>query len=233
MIKGFIRMQKKIYLAIALIIIIAISAIGVFAFQMLSKPTNYLPGLEVGDVFTYSMKGYSDSMEENATTPENFYGVNMTDYYRVTITAVADPIINFTTSWRFTNGTQISNVGSINIDNGQNTEFWAIYPANLTLGSLVRPTNPNGGIVNETDTATYSSGVRNRNIINAEGEFVNLDDPTYSTMYYDSTITYFDEITGMLVKLNNVKIYNNPETYNPSLFLRVVWTLEETNVWEV
>ncbi len=39
-------MQKKIYLAIALIIIIAISAIGVLAFRMLSKPTNYLPGFD-------------------------------------------------------------------------------------------------------------------------------------------------------------------------------------------
>jgi hypothetical protein len=227
------KSSKKIYLALALIVIIAVAAIGVFAFQTFSKPVTFLPGVKVNDVFTYSMKGYADLMDENASIPENFYGVNMTDYYRVTITAVAAPIVNFTTVWRFTNGTQISNVGSVNIENGDNAEFWAIYPANLTLGSPVRPSEPSGAIVNETDTKTYASGVRDRNIMSVEGEFTDLDDPTYSTMYYDSTVVYFDKTTGMLVDLTNVKIYNNPVTFTPSLFLRVVWALEDTNVWQV
>jgi hypothetical protein len=222
-------MQKKIYAAIALMVIILGAAIAVFAFQTFSTPKKeYAPGVNVGYTFTYSMKGYADLLDENASIPKNFYEVNLTDYYRVTITAVSDPIVNFTTTWRFTNGTQISNVGSVNIENGDSTEFWALYAANLTKGSLVRPLGTDGTIVNDTDTITYASGDRVRNMMQVEGQFTDVDDPTYSKMYMDYTVVYFDKITGMLDELRNTKIYNDPY-----ILSRVVWKLEDTNAWQV
>ncbi len=225
------KISNKVYAAIALMIIILGAAIAVFAYQnFFSTPKKeYSPGINVGDTFTYSIKGYSELLDENSSTPEKFYDFNKTDYYRVTITAVSDPIVNFTTSWRFSNGTQISGAHYINVETGDNDEeFWAIYAANLTVGSLVRPTGIDGAIVNSTDIESFASGDREYNLMQLQSQFTNLDDPTYSTMYMDYIYVHFDTKTGMLIELSEIKIYNDP-----SLILRLVWKLVDTNVWTV
>jgi hypothetical protein len=108
------------------------------------------------------------------------------------------------------------------------TNFWAIYPSNLTLYSLVRPSGTDGMIVNETETRTYNYGPRTTNVMSVQNEFVNNNDPTLSTSFNDYLYVHFDRITGMLVELKEIKIYSDPQ-----IILTVDWQLQYTNVWSV
>lgn len=221
-------MPNKLYLAIIILIILIASGIAaIFAFQTPpSQAQTVKSGLKPGDTFTYSMKGISELGDPNATTPENFLEVNMTDYYRVTITSVSNPIVSFNTTWRFTNGTQIDRTGKVNIETGADSEeFWAIYAANLTINAPVRPAFLNGAIVNETETRTYKDGNRQTNVLQMQGEFYDSSDPTYTRTYSDFMYVHFDSQIGMLVELKDIKIYTDPQ-----IILTVEWKLVDSNV---
>ncbi len=222
-------MRKKIYIsAIILIVIIAVSVAAVIAFQP-SPAQTVKSGLKAGDTFTYSMKGMSEIGGPNVTTPENFLEINMTDYYRITITSVDNPVVSFNVTWRFTNGTQINKTCQVNVDTGVNSlEFWAIYAANLTVGKPVRPAFPNGAIVNETESRAYRDGNRTANVLQMQGQFYDSSDLTYSRTYLDYTYVHFDSITGMLVELKDRKIYSDPQ-----IILTIEWKLVDSNVWAV
>ena len=224
-------MTRKLFLAIiVLVIICVVSVAAIFAIQSPSEPPKTaVPGLKEGNVFTYSMKGYSSTGDPNVTTPENFLQVNMTEYYRVTITSVSGPEVAFNTTWRFTNGTQIERPGKVNIATGiDSQEFWAIYAANLTDKDLVRPSTPNGITVNESETRTYKDGDRQTNIIKMQNEFIDSSDLTYSRTYTDYMYVHFDRQTGMLVELRDMKIYTDPQ-----IILTVEWKLVDSNVWNI
>jgi hypothetical protein len=98
-------MRKKLYISIFILIVLVVAIVAaVFAFQPAPAETiQAKSGLKVGDTFTYSMTGISELGDPNATTPPNFYDVNMTDYYKVTITAVEDQrfhsILNGALKW--------------------------------------------------------------------------------------------------------------------------------------
>jgi hypothetical protein len=222
-------MPKKIYISIFILIILVVASLAAFfAFQTPpSQAQTVASGLKPGDTFTYSMKGISSIGESNATTPENFLEVNMTDYYRVTITTVSNPIVSFNTTWRFTNGTQIDRTGQVNIETGADSqEFWAIYAANLTAKAPVRQAFPNGAIVNETETRTYKDDSRQTNILQMQGQFYDSNNPTRT--YSDFMYVHFDSQTGILVELKDMKIYSDPQ-----IILTFEWKLVDSNVWTI
>lgn len=223
-------MTSKLIIAILVVVIISIiTAAAIFATQTSPEPMRVESGLKAGDIFTFSIKGYSSLGDPNATTPENFLQVNMTDYYRVTITSVSDQEVAFNTTWLFTNGTQIDKPGRVNIATGKDSqEFWAIYAANITKNDLVRPFGSDGAKVNRTEPRTYKDGSRETNLLSIQTQFYDANDPTYTKTYQDYTYVYFDKQTGMLVELINMKIYIDPQ-----IILTVEWKLEDSNVWAV
>ncbi len=224
-------MRKKLYISIFILIVLVVAIIAaVFAFQPAPAETiQAKSGLKAGDTFTYSMTGISELGDPNATTPPNFYDVNMTDYYKVTITAVEDPKVSFDTQWRFKNGTQLDYPGYVNIETGDNDDiFWAIYAANLTVGKPARPAAPNKCTVNMTDYVDYKDGNRTTNKLQIQGQFYDPTDPTFTKSYLDYTNVHFDRETGMLVELRNRKIYTDP-----AIILTVEWKLVDSNVWAI
>ncbi len=223
-------MPKKLYLTIILLIIVAVATVAaVIALQPHEPQTQAdLSSLKPGDYFTYSITGVAELIDPNATVPQNFLEVNMTDYYKVTITDVNSTVVSFDTTWRFTNGTQFDNSGYVNLNNGTSKEFWAIYAANLTTGKPVRPAVPDGAVVNETETRTYKDGTRQTNILSMQGTFYDTSDLTYSRAYMDYSDVHFDSQTGMLVELSDRKIYNDPQ-----LILTVDYNLVDSNVLQV
>jgi|WetSurMetagenome_2_1015567.scaffolds.fasta_scaffold04485_9 hypothetical protein len=225
-------MPKKLYLVIAVaIIIVTIIAAAFLSSQNSTNPptAKAVSGLAPGDTFTYNIKGIADVIDENGTIPESFSELNKTDIYQVTITAVNGGQVSYNTTWRFVNGTERNTQGSGDILTGiSDQNFWAIYPSNLTLNSLVRPLGTDGMIVNQTETSTYSYGPRTTNVMSVQNQFVNTDDPTLSKTFDDYLYVHFDKITGMLVELKEIKYYNDPQ-----IVLTVDWQLQSTNVWSV
>jgi hypothetical protein len=224
-------MAKKLYLIIGVaIIIVAIIAAAFLSSQnSTSPPIKVVSSLVPGDTFTYSINGYADIIEGNGTIPASFSELNKTDSYQLTITSVNGGQISYNTTWRFVNGTERNAQASVDIlTHIDDSNFWAIYPSNLTLNSFVRPLGNDGTIVNQTETTTYNCGPRTTNIMSLTNQFVNTDDPTFSTTFDDYLYVHFDKITGMLVELKEIKVYSDPQ-----IVLTVDWQLQYTSVWSI
>ena len=119
-------MRKKLYISIFILIVLVVATLAaVFAFQPAptTETNTAKSGLKVGDHFTYSMTGVSELGGPNVTTPANFYDVNMTDYYKVTITAVENPVVSFDVEWLFKNGTQTRSIRSSEHRNGHQSRI--------------------------------------------------------------------------------------------------------------
>ncbi len=225
------RSRKNLYLAIILIVILAVSVAAVVYATQFSKPAAAKVGVHVGNIFTYKLTGESVLGSVDAVTPAYLSEYNDTDYYQITITAVIGTNVSFNTIWRFTNGTEITSPQTLDISSGpprDSTGFWAIYPSNLKVSDLLRPTGFDGQIVNATNTQAYGSISRQTNFWQIESQFRDSNDPTGNTMQDNYIGVYFDQQTGMLINLENVQRYNNPQ-YN----IIITWQLSSSNVWAV
>lgn len=214
---------------ITIVIGLVALSLGLWAIVAFQTPasSSALPGVAMGNVFTYSIKGYAVLTSENASIPERFYELNMTDYYRVTITNVTGPEVHFNTTWHLVNGTEIENIGYVNVFTGADNQiFWAIYPANLTVNHYVSPGGSDEAIVNETETRTYASGMRETNIMTLQNQFLDTTNPNRTVNDY--LYVHFDKATGMLVELRDMRLYSDPE-----VILTTEQVLVSTNVWAV
>ena len=225
------RSSNKLYFAIILIVILAVSVAAVVYATQFNKPATAKVGVHVGDTFTYKLTGESVLGSVDAVTPAYLSEYNDTDYYQITITAIVSTNVSFNTIWRFTNGTEITSPQILDIASGNSSDkngFWAIYPSNLKVSDLLRPTGYDEQIVNETTTTTYGAISRQTNFWQIESQFTDPSDPTGNTMRDDYTGIYFDQQTGVLTNLENVQRYNNPQ-YN----IIIIWQLTSSSVWAV
>jgi len=223
------KSHTKRYLAIILAIIL-IGAVAAAAYVVLSAP-QVTVGVQVGDTFTYSIKGIVQLTGLEATPSPGFEQYNQTDYYKVVVTNVNGTSVTLDTTWRFLNGTEINKQQTIDIANGNKTDeygFWALYPANLKTGDLLRPKGYDGKTVNNTYSAVWSSGNRTSNFWFINGQFQDTNDPTGSTLMYDYLYIYFDQKTGMMTGMQNYRYYNNPERSE-----NTIYTLTNSSVWQV
>ncbi len=222
------KSHTKAYLAVILAVILIVAAGGA-AWAVLSAPKPPAVGVKEGDTFTYSIKGTVELVAENAVPTEGFENYNQTDYFKVTITDVTGTNVTTRSVWRFLNGTEITYDENFDVAIGKDRlVFWAIYPAGLNIGDLLRPNAFDGRTVNNTYTEPYSSGDRVTDFWFINNPFQDMHDVTGATLMYNYMNIYFDQQTGMLVKLENFIAYNNPERYE-----KIVWTLVDTNVWDV
>ncbi|MCW4001397.1 MAG: hypothetical protein NWE93_14285 [Candidatus Bathyarchaeota archaeon] len=219
--------HKKLYLAIALIVILVAASAAAVYFATLPKPIKV--GVKAGDTFTYHIQGIS-VLGVNVTNPDtDFARYNNTEYFRVTVTSVKNNTVGLATEWKFKNGTVVNDNQEINVASGEKSNeygYWAVYPSNLAVGDLLRPQGFDGKTVNATDTSTYSSGTRQKNYFYVEGEFSDMTDETQSTYRYDYVGVNFDQETGMMVTMQNWQEYNNPQ-YR----LVILYTLTNTTAW--
>ncbi len=225
--------STKLYLAIVLLIIIALAAFAVIYATYTPPIKAAVPGVHAGDTFSYSLQGVS-ILGLDAVEPGWLAQYNDTDFYKVTITDVNGSVVSLNSAWKFKNGTEITYPQTIDLSTGnetnRNTGFWVIYATNLNVNDRIRPGagQSDTTIVNGTDTKTYANSTRQRNIFTLQNEFFNTNDPTYSTYRNDVTSIYFDKQTGMLDTLTNVQQYNNPQ-----MNIIITWRLLNTSVWQV
>jgi hypothetical protein len=227
-------MVKKLYITILIAVILCVIASAAI---LLNQPfsnqppaTTVVAGVAVGGTFTYDIKGLARVIDSNATIPENFFQLNMTKWYRVTITHVTNAEVSFNTTWRFSNGTEIEKTGKVNIETGKDNslDFWAIYASGLNAGEFARPFGTDRLAINATEERTYNDGERETNRVSLENQFYDADDPTLSRTYDDYLSIYFDKQTGMLVELVDVKLYSSPQ-----IILTLQWKIIESNVWNI
>ncbi len=230
----FLMTKKSHY--ITGILIVALCVIGFTALLLYQPYTSQNPsetvvaGVVAGDVFTYNIRAYATLIDANATVPEDFYELNMTEWYRVTITQVNDTEVSFSSKWRFSNGTEIDAIGKVNIKTGvgNSQDFWAIYASGLEVGDAARPFGFNRQVINATETRTYKSDERETNVIREENTFYETNDPTGNSTCESYRSIYFDKQTGMLVEFVNSDFYSSPQ-----LLLVLKWEIADTNVWAV
>ena len=222
--------SKKLYFAIVLIVIIAVSTGAViYVTQFSNAPIKV--GVHVGDTFTYKLTGVSNLTSPDAVTPDGFSIYNNTKDYTVTVTGISGTKVTLNTVWELLNGTQLVSPQTIDISNGNRTDasgFWALYPSNLNKNDLISPKGFDKQIVNDTQPQSYAASTRLRNFWRIAEAFQDSRDPTGNTMRVEYDYVYFDRQTGMLAQLVNQQFYNNP-AYD----LTVTWQLVSSNVWNV
>ena len=224
--------SKKIYIAIFLLVVLVVAAFALIYYtQEAASVINVVPGVHVGDTFSYSLQGICQLIGLDAVQPPGFSEYNATDQYKITITAVNGTSVSLDSEWKFTNGTIISDTQTIDLSNGAQTNqngFWAIYSSNLNQNNPLRPKGYDRLIVNSTDTKQYADSARVRNFWSIDNSFFDTTDPTQSTWRLEHTSVYFDKQTGMLDTLTDIQEYNNPQ-----MRLVVIWKLASTSVWSV
>ena len=222
------RSRKLIHLAIAVIVIVIVAFV-IYTSLGSQGETGVVPGVRVGDEFTYSINGFFSSNDPNATAPEGFMELNMTEWFKVLVTDVSDQDVTVSTTWRFTNGTELNATSSINVDTGipyPTNGFYPIYAANLKANDYIRPHGPDRSTINETSNRQYASSTRQTNRRTISIPAYDENDP--SRTWIETPTIYFDKQTGMLVELRDVNVYTNPQ-----MTLTVLWKLMDTNVWKV
>jgi len=222
------KRSRVVFLLIIVLVIIIILAVIILA-NLGTQSAQMVAGVKEGDVFTYALEGLWESNDPNATISDNLLQLNMTEWFRVTITNVSNPEISIHTVWRFKNGTEIEANGKVDIETGISSGgFWAIYAANLRANDYARPNGPDRSTINETSTKEYASGTRETNLRSLVLRYYDANDPTYSTTWTEYMNTHFDRQTGILVELRDISVYTNPE-----MTITLVWTIKDTNVWTI
>jgi len=224
--------NKRLIVAIVLVAILAVAAAAiVLTYQKSpSSPSkSKLVGVQVGDTFTYSIKGDCSNPVPSTDYP-GFYQLNETQYYKVTVTGIEGSSVTLKTDWVFINGTDIQQQQTIDLTNGMMTDqngFWGLYPAHLKTYDLIYPVN-NTVPINATTTLPYNSGNRESAYYHVSTTQYYSKDPTQSTQrtLYDEV--WIDQQTGMLTIFHEIQEYNNPQ-----LELEVIYALTSTNVWNV
>jgi hypothetical protein len=224
------RSRKILFIAITIILVVVI--ILAFVIFLGSQPVQIVPGVKEGDEFIYDVMGFWNSNDPNATLPEAFLQLNMTEWYQITVTGVSDAEVSINTTWRFNNGTELKGTGTVNVETGiyYPTEgFWAIYAANLKADDRLRPLGPDQSTINETTTRNYGAGsTRETNRVSLVLQYYDADDPTFSTTLTEYINTHFDRQTGMLVELRDISVYSKPQ-----MTLIILWKIKDSNVWAV
>jgi len=210
-------MIKKLSIATFLLVLLCLTMIGRAWAQI------RMPGVFQGNTFTYDVTAFWSSSDPSAAIPADLLDINKTEYYRVLITGVSGVEVTTQGLWRFTNGTETSINGTVNVETGVNTGFWAIVAGGLGVNDLLHPAGRDFITVNETVMRDYAGVARETNHLiltwqdsDSGGDFVEYID------------YHFDKQTGMLVQLSDAKMYSSP-----SRTITNFWKIKDSNVWVV
>ncbi len=218
------KRSRAAYLLVIVVFTILILAVIIFTYLGTTTQAR-VPGVSLGDTFTYNVTGFWNASDSNATVPERLLEINQTKSFRVTITNVTDSMVTTRDTWIFKNGTEYNSTGMVNVETGQNLGgFWPIVAANLGKNDLLHPAGQNRITVNETISREYPSGTRETNYFKYKYQGVDDEYGNYSA----EADYYFDRATGMLVELYDRSTFPSAGTQGA-----ILWKIKESNVWAV
>jgi hypothetical protein len=208
------KMKKIALSAFILTLLVASTAASVFA-----QP-QAVPGVYVGDTFTYQSIYYWNSTNPNDVVPAYLAAQNESTL-QVTVQQVAGSTAVVEEVFTYKNGSQVSTTETDEVNSGI-TGTVLLYAANLTAGSLLFPGSELPYVINGTSFRDFAGEARQVNHIevnNTGGE-----DTAYS--YMD---LYFDKQTGVLIEYYLTKVYTELPTQTTTQHL----VLQDSNVWTI
>lgn len=218
------HMQPRVYITIILMALLVSGIIHVSAAQ------DIVAGVKPGDVFTYDVTGSYPTNDPTLDIPREVIDAHATDFFTIVIDdvtgSVPGPEVGYTVYWHFNNGSETRNESrTVNLETTANTgSFWAIVSANLNTTQRIHPHfGPDLSVFNQTVKYTYTNYTRDTNRLQLEFSYQN--NKTLATLT-ETTDTYFDKQTGMLVQLTDQSDY-----HGPSYTTIITWKLRETNAW--
>ena len=213
-------MKTRLYTIILLIAVSCTVPVGAALAQ------NSAPRVSVGNEFVYSLKSNWISNDPNAAMPNGLADINMTDYYKVTVTAVSGANVSTHTKWHYKNGTDVETDGSVSTETtAYQGGFWAIIASNINKNDRVHPNSEHDqSSINEAVMWDYKTYKRETNHLIRDFTYEESDIP--GSTYTEHVSTYFDRQTGALVQLEDIHTYHNPD-----ITMTVTWTLVSQNAW--
>lgn len=220
-----ILINKKLVVLIIFIAIICLSA------NVYASTQTVVSGVKAGDSFSYSINTYWSTSNSSVNSPPAFLvNYNQTRFYNVTVLYVEDVNVVAMNLWAFNNDTQQLSRVDMNIGNGTvylvtgEMAFQGFFPANMTVGDLLRPSDSNSSLcVNSTETWAYSGGQREVNVVSFDYKVRDYYNTSIGT---ESTTYYIDKATGIVVKRVDSTVF-------PDQTGSLEWTLTATNLWDI
>ena len=225
-------MNKKLTITIFLLIILGFGVVG----QALAQTRT--PGVKVNDYLVYNITSHWNPASATEATPPALIDLNNTKNYNVTITGVSGANVTTNQLWDFVNGTELPYLAGWNLESAESyymsSPFEGIVGANLGVGDLLHPSGNDSLTINQTITRNYASGARETNVIQISAPVQNsttdevTNQTTYTTIGNQDLTFYIDKATGVLVEQRS-----EISSLTPVESGSTVWTLKETNLWEV
>jgi hypothetical protein len=212
-------MNSKSTFAFSLLILLSITMLGQAYAQ------TGLPGVKMGDEFTYSITTHWNTTNSSANIPYELAEYNKTKTYEIRVSAAMDTNVTATNIWTFENGTEINSLVIIDVVSGTMyymNGFQGFFAANLNANDLLRAQVSDGVTINKTISRNYLGGSRETNLVEATYEVIDSTNTTTGT----TTATYYiDRATGVLVERIDYTVY-------PDQTGSIEWKLTKTNVWD-
>ena len=103
-------MSRKLTIAVSFLVLIAFSSMG----QAFAQGQEL--GVHVGDNFAYSITSQWSSTDPSGVIPSSLVDANRTTAFNVTVSAIQNPNVTSTITWSFSNGTELTNVVTLDVD---------------------------------------------------------------------------------------------------------------------
>ena len=182
-------------------------------------------GVAVGDWFKYGdITGSWSSNDPDAVFP--LLELNETEWMLLSVEDVSGTNITFQSIIHFTNGTEKTEGGYVDIDAGDGNMTLSAISANLNANDTIY-SSPGYSTqkINETIVRTYPDGVRDTNCWNMTGEY------NVTGFYqYISQSWYWDRASGIFVEM--AQEYAS-QTENYTTTWSILLKITESNVWVI
>ena len=182
-------------------------------------------GVTLGDWFKYGdITGSWSSNDPDAVFP--LLELNETEWMLMSVEDVSGTKITFQSTVHFTNGTEETGSGHIDIDTGDGNMTLMAISANLDANDTIY-SSPGYSTqkINETIVRTYPDGIRDTNYWNITGEYNVTGFYQYISMNW-----YWDRSSGIFVEM--AQEYTS-QTENYTTTWSVILKITESNVWVI
>ena len=158
------KLQRKNVMLVLLTVVMLCVVLGIQSIRGITLSTRAV-GVQVGQWAEYDL--FADG---NAT---GFDPTNIPAHAKMTVTGISSTNVTLQSLEDFTNGTQITSAGIIDVESGQGNETGTIIAANLNAGDPVYNGSWSymGAIINETITRNYLGSNMETNHMNLTQQY--------------------------------------------------------------
>jgi hypothetical protein len=214
-------MQKTNFILTSLSVALLLIMIGLSNASLAATP-----GVSVGNTFTYGNMNFDwSSNDPSATPPIEWMTLNGTAWFRGTVQNIAGTNVTVSTLLHYNNGTESTELGSVDVDTGDGNMTLFLTSSNLNFGDPVYTTGDYSGFtINETIPMTYPEGSRQTNHVN-----VTMEESSELYSISLSMNLYWDQATGVLTQMSIIS--NQTITYNT--YYSVSVQLTDSSQWVI